>query len=864
MARLLSLFLVVSITGSAAAEKSAPAPPTFESHIRPLFKIYCFDCHGEGEKLRGGLDLRLRRLTVQGGDSGAAIAPGKPADSLLYQRVRDGEMPPSKKKLNAAEIEMIEQWITAGARVERPEPQSLAKGMHIAPEDRAYWAFQPVRSPPIPAVRTSERVRNSIDAFLLARLQERGLTFAPEADRRTQIRRATFDLHGLPPTPQEVDAFLKDTAPGAFERLIDRLLASPRYGERWGRHWLDVAGYADSEGYTQEDKVRPYAYKYRDYVIRSLNEDKPFDQFICEQIAGDELVRPPYRDLSPGDLDKLIATGFLCTAPDGTGSAGVEQTTARNQVVSDTIKIVSTSLLGLTVGCAQCHNHKYDPIPQTDYYQMRATFEPAYDVKKWRPPAARLISLYTDADRRQAAQIEAEAAKIDQERHKKQQQHIEATFLKQLAKVPEPMREKARGARSTPPAKRSAEQQQLLREYPNLNVDAGSLYLYDAAAAAELKTLADKTAAVRAKKPAEDFVRALTEIAGQLPTTHVFHRGDPEQPRQTVAPGGLTILDGLPLPASKEPGLATSGRRLAFARWLTDPRHPLTARVLTNRVWMHHFGRGIVGTPGDFGKLGERPTHPELLDWLAHQFIQRGWRLKEMHRLIMTSSAYRQSSEREESAARLDPDNRLLARMSVRRLEAEVIRDGILAISGNLCLRMFGPPVPVRENDVGQVVIGKGMKDLARGTTVAASLPEGEVHRRSIYVQVRRSLPLGILEAFDAATTEPNCERRNSSTVTPQALLLMNNDYLLEQSAVFADRLLREAGNDPKAQVIHAWRLAYAAEPTADEVSDALAFLAGQAERHRAAAPKTNDPMRQALASFCQALLSSNRFLYVD
>ncbi len=863
MTRLLSLFLVVCFAGSAAAEKMPPVPPTFESHIRPLFKVYCLDCHGEGEKLRGGLDLRLRRLIAQGGDSGPAVAPGKPADSLLYQRVRDREMPPGKKKLSAAEIDMIEQWITGGARVERPEPQALTKGMHIAPEDRAFWSFQPVRSPPVPAVRTAQHIRNPIDAFLSSRLQERGLTFAPEADRRTLIRRATFDLHGLPPTPEEVEAFLKDRAPGAFERLIDRLLASPRYGERWGRHWLDVAGYADSEGYTQEDNVRLYAYKYRDYVIRSLNEDKPFDQFIREQIAGDELVRSPYRDLSPGDLDKLIATGFLRTAPDGTGSAGVDQTTARNQVLSDTIKIVSTSLLGLTVGCAQCHNHKYDPIPQTDYYRIRAIFEPAYDVKHWRPPAARLISLYTDADRRQAAQIESKAAKIDQERLTKQQLHIEATFLKELAKVPEPIREKARAARNTAPAKRSAPQQQLLREYPNLNVDAGSLYLYNSAAAAELKALADKAAAVRAKKPAEDFVRALTEVAGQVPTTYVFHRGDPEQPRQAVAPGGLTILDGLPLP-TKEAGLPTSGRRLAFARWLTDPRHPLTARVLVNRLWMHHFGRGLVGTPGDLGKLGERPTHPEMLDWLAHEFVQRGWRLKEMHRLIMTSSAYRQSSRREEKGARIDPEDRLLSRMAVRRLEAEAIRDGILAVSDSLNLKMFGPPVPVRENDVGQVVIGKGTKDLARGTTVADSLPVGEVHRRSVYVQVRRSLPLGILEAFDAATTEPNCECRKSSTVTPQALLLMNNDFLLEQSEAFAARLVREVGNEQKAQVIRAWRLAYASEPTADEVSDALRFLARQAERHRATASKPGNPTQQALATFCQALLSSNRFLYVD
>jgi mono/diheme cytochrome c family protein len=865
MARFLSVCVLASLAGAAAAaeQPSSAPPPTFESHIRPLFKIYCLDCHGEGEKLRGGLDLRLRRLTVQGGDSGPAVVPGTADDSLLYQRVRDGEMPPGKTKLPPAEVQKLARWIAAGARVERAEPQTLAKGMHIAPEDRAYWAFQPVRRPAVPAVRTAQRVRNPIDAFLLVRLQERSLGFSAEADRQTLIRRATFDLHGLPPTPEEVEAFAKDTAPDAFERLIDRLLASPRYGERWGRHWLDVAGYADSEGYTQTDSERAYAYKYRDYVIRSLNADKPFDQFIQEQVAGDEMLRPPYRDLAPGDLDKLIATGFLRMAPDGTGSGGIDVTIARNQVLSDTIKIVSTSLLGMTVGCAQCHNHKYDPIPQEDYYRLRAVLEPAYDVKSWRPPAGRRVSLYTDADRREAARIEAEAVQIDQERQKKLKEYIEATLTKQLAKLPEAVRAKARVAHATPPAKRTPEQKQLFKQYPSLNVTDGSLYLYDSKAAGELKKLAERAAAVRAKKPVEDFVRALTELPGKVPVTYLFNRGDPQQPRQAITPGGLTILDTLPLPVARDSRLPTTGRRLALARWLTDPRQPLTARVLVNRVWMHHFGRGIVGTPGDFGKLGERPTHPELLDWLTSEFIRSGWKLKDLHRLMITSSAYRQSSRRDPKAAQIDPDNRLLGRMTVRRLEAESIRDGILAVSGNLYLRMFGPAVPVRENDVGQVVIGKGMKDLARGTTVAAALPEGEVHRRSVYIQVRRSLPLGILEAFDVATSEPNCEVRNSSTVTPQALMLMNNDFLVEQSDVFAARLLREAGTDPRLQVVRAWRLAFAEEPAPAQVTDAVAFLAHQAERFRVAAPKAGDPQRQALASFCQALLSSNGFLYV-
>jgi hypothetical protein len=854
---LLSVVMTVFAAPASAGEKpGAVATPLFEAQVRPLFKVYCFDCHGEGEKLRGNLDLRLRRLVVKGGDSGPVVIAGKPEASLLWQRVRAGEMPPGKKKLSQAEVDLIGRWIASGAKVQHAEPESIAAGMHLTPEDRAYWAYQPIRRPSLPVVRGRDRVCTPIDTFLLTRLEATGQTFAPEADRRTLLRRVTFDLTGLPPTPTEVDAFLDDPSPDAYEKVVERLLASPRYGERWGRHWLDVAGYADSEGFAQEDTLRPHAYKYRDYVIRALNADKPFDEFIREQLAGDEL--------SGGDLDRLIATGFLRMAPDGTASRGVDQKIARNQVLSDTIKIVSTSLMGLTIGCAQCHNHKYDPIPQVDYYRLRAILEPAYDVKNWRVPAGRRVSLYTDADRQKAQQVEADAVKIDRERLKKQQEFIEATFSKEVAKLPESLRNKARAARTSPPTKRTAEQNKLLRDYPSLNVSAGSLYLYDSKAAAELKKLADQAAAMRARKPVEDFVRALTEVPGQVPATFLFHRGDPDQPRQVVTPGGLTLLeDVLPLRVVKAPGLATTGRRLALARWLTDPRHPLTARVLVNRIWMHHFGKGLVPTPGDFGRLGERPTHPELLDWLASEFIASAWRMKTLHKLLVTSTAYRQSSRTTEVVRRSDPDNRLLGRMSVRRLEAEAVRDGVLAVSGNLNLKMFGPAVPVRENDVGQVVVGKGTKDLARGATTVETLPEGEVSRRSIYVQVRRSQPLGVLETFDAATAEPNCECRNASTVTPQALMLMNNEFVLEQAEAFAARLLHEAGADSKTQVTRAWRLIFAAEPTAQELSDALAFLARQ-ESFRSATAKQPDARQQALATFCQALLSSNRFLYID
>ena len=855
---------------------SHAADPTFEEQVRPILKAYCFECHGEGEKLNGALDVRLKRFLEKGGKSGPAFVSAKPDASLLLRKIKSGEMPPTKKKLSADEIARIEKWIAAGAKTRDKEPETIASGFHITTEDRAYWAYQPITRANPPKFE-SPRVRNPIDAFVLQKLREKNLDFPPDADARTLIRRVTFDLTGLPPTVEEVDGFARDfaaTPQAAYEQLVDKLLASPAYGERWGRHWLDVAGYADSEGYSPEDPVRPNAWKYRDYVIRSFNADKPFKQFIIEQLAGDELLKPPYANLKPDDIEKLTATGFLRMAPDGTATPGANPKDARNLVVSDTIKIISTSFLGLTMGCAQCHNHRYDPIAQTDYYRLRAILEPAYDVKNWRAPAARQVSLYTDADRQKSKEIEADAVKIDLERLKKQSEFIEATFQKELAKLPEDVRDKAKEARNTPDAKRNAEQKKLMQQHPSLNVSPGSLYLYDQKAADQLKKMADEAAAIRAKKPVEDFIRAMTEVPGSLPVTKLFHRGDPDQPKQTIAPGGLSILDSLlPMKLDKPGEVATSGRRLALAKWLTDRNHPLTSRVLVNRVWMHHFGRGIVNTPGEFGRLGEAPTHPELLDWLASEFMDNGWSLKKLHKTILLSTTYRQSAKRETANDAIDPDNKLLHRQNLKRLEAEVVRDAILSVSGKLNAKAFGPPVPIRENEVGQIVVGKGTKDLARGSVTEEVLPEGEIYRRSIYVQVRRSMPVGVLETFDQAMLEPNCERREASTATPQALLLLNSDFIMEQSRFLAERVNKDGG-DRKVQVTRAWRLAYGTEPGDTDVRAAVAFVEAQLDElkklpipkvdPKGKAPPVVDPEIRALAMFCQALLSSNRFLYVD
>jgi len=887
-------FFLFAVIGLCWASSTRAAEPSFEEHVRPILKAYCFECHGEGESLKGGIDLRLKRFIEKGGKSGPGFIAGKLDQSILLAKVRKGDMPPGKKKLSPAELGQIEKWLAAGARTKEPEPETLAGGFQITGADRAWWAFQPVKRP-APPQASANLVRTPIDNFVLAKLQEKQLTMSPQADKRTLVRRAAFDLTGMPPTPEEVESFANDQAPDAYDKLIDRLLASSAYGERWGRHWLDVAGYADSEGYSPEDPLRNNAWRYRDYVIRSINADKPFNQFILEQLAGDELLKPPYANLKPEQIEILSATGFLRMAPDGTASPGTDPKVARNQVVADTIKIVSSSFLGLTVGCAQCHNHRYDPIPQEDYYRLRALLEPVYDVKNWRHPLARNVTLYTDADRKKAAEIEAEAVKIVKEREAKQTEFIEKTFQKELAKLPEDIREKAKVARNTPEVKRTPEQKKIMQEHPSLNVSAGSLYLYDSNAAAVLTKLLEQATAIRAKKPVEEFVRAATEVPGQVPNTVLFHRGDPDQPKQVVAPGGLTILEPLTaLKPAKTPELPSTGRRSALARWLTDRNHPLTARVLVNRVWMHHFGRGIVASPGDFGRLGEKPTHPELLDWLAVEFMENGWSLKKLHKVIMTSAVYRQSSRVAELPAGaearnpriIDPDNRLLYRMNNRRLEAEGIRDAMLSVSGKLCSRQFGPPVPVRENDVGQFVVGKGKLDLARGTVEEEPLPDGEIFRRSVYVQMRRSTPVGVLETFDGAAMEPNCERRNSSTATPQSLLLLNSEFIQSQAGFFAERVKKEAGDDVRAQIVRAWNLAYGVKPSETELAAAVKFIQAQTENFKAltkeekppaktkAPPKGKAPAKElppppepalrALAVFGQALLSSNRFLYVD
>ena len=824
---------------------------SFEGQIRPIFKAYCLDCHGGGEKLKGKLDLRLRRFAAKGGESGPAFVPGDPGNSLMVERMKSGEMPPTEKKVPADKIALLERWIAAGAPAQRNEPEHLPPGIDITPRERAYWFYQPLRPVEAPHISTADRIRTPVDAFVLAKLREKGLSFNPEADKRTLILRASFDLTGLPPTQAEVDAFLDDRSERAYENLIERLLASPAYGERWGRHWLDVAGYADSEGDGANDTARPYAWKYRDYVIKSFNADKPLDRFVVEQLAGDELVPQPWNNLKPDQIELLTATGFLRMAPDSTNSGGAAEA---QQLVADTLKIVSSTFLGLTVGCAQCHDHRYDPIPQADYYRLRAVFEPAFDPDHLRRPAQRQVSLYTPTQRSQASAIAAEVAKMKSEYAETQTKLVKAAFDKELTKFPADQCAQLRSAFEMPEAKRSPEQKKLVANNPKLNVNPGVLYQYDTAAADKLKAMDAKIQAKRAQIPPEDFLAVLSEVPGQTPPTRVFNRGDYRDRRNEVSPGDLTIAapDGGRLEIGpKDAKLPTSGRRLALARHWTSGRHPLVGRVLANRIWQHHFGRGIVDTPGDFGLLGQLPTHPELLDWLAEELVRRCWSMKEMHRLVMTSTVYRQSSRRDPAKDAVDAGNALYGRFPVVRLDGETFRDRILSAAGRLSATLYGPAVPIVEDAVGQV-----------GT------PEDKP-RRSIYLTARRSKPVSFLTAFDSPSGELNCDRRIASTAAPQALMLMNSEFVLGEAANFARRLQREI---PKTTALKspeldtrriglAWQLAYQRPAEADELAAARTFL----EKQRAKLTGSKlDPELASLTDLCQQLISSNEFLYVD
>jgi mono/diheme cytochrome c family protein len=777
--------------------------------VLPILLRRCTACHGP-RRQEGGLDLRTRAAMLRGGKSGPAIIPGKPEESPLIKRIRLGQMPPrdrlveaSVKPVEPTEIDVLAGWIAAGAPegTVAPDVATTTPDPLVSDKDRDFWSFRPPPPVTVPTVRHADRVRNPIDAFVLQKLESHGLALAPEADRATLLRRASFDLTGLPPDPAEVAAFLADRRPDAYERLIDRLLASPRYGERWGRFWLDLAGYADSEGKREQDLPRPHAWRYRDYVIRSFNADKPYDRFLLEQLAGDELAdyeKAP--EITPELCDNLVATGFLRMAPDATWANITGYVPDRLEVMADEIDILGSGVLGLTLKCARCHSHKFDPIPQRDYYRLVDIFKGTYDEYDWLKPDVR----------------------------------------PGLG----PVSQDVLGGRHLPhvtTAERRAWQAH------NARIDQEIAALKPAKDAARIKAL-------EAARLPEPRVQALWD-RGEPSPTYIYRRGDPLSPGRLVGPGVPSVLTDGKTPFAvipPWPGAKKTGRRLAFARWLIRPDHPLTARVIVNRLWKHHFGAGLVATLGNFGRSGSPPSHRELLDWLAREFVRQGWSLKAMHRFMMYSSTYRQGSAVTEEQERIDPDNKLCSRMPLVRLDAEGSYDALLVVAGRLDPTPFGPADAVR----------------VRADGLATPVETAHGWRRLIYVrQARKQLPTH-LETFDAPTLNPNCLGRRESTVAPQALYLMNNGMVQRLAEDFAERVRREAGTDPSSQVERVYLIALGRPPSAEEKKigvEALRQLADAWINQSAAGKSDRDAAGlKALASYCHACVNSAAFLYVD
>ncbi len=901
--------------------KGDDPPKDMASRAREMLADKCLSCHSPDPR-KGGLDLTRRASALLGGKDGPAVVPGKPDDSLLIERLESGEMPPGRP-LEAEEIAAFRGWVESGATYE-VEPL-LAR--RAGPD---WWSLRPIHRVQVPPVKEVDWVRTPVDAFILSGLERDALDHAPPADRATYIRRVTFDLIGLPPTPEEVHAFVTDPAPDAFEKLVDRLLSSPRYGERWGRHWLDVVRFAESHGY-ETNSLRPDAWPYRDYVIRAFNRDTPFARFVEEQLAGDALPDADWLSKS--------ATGFLVAGSHDVVGNQAPEAALQQRVddLDDMVAATSTAFLGLTVQCARCHDHKFDPITQRDYYGLQAAFAGVAH-------ASREIPRDDPAARSEADQARFELGRIDRElddlepiasldrrgpirppvdpiRNVERFEPVDARFvrftitstntgsepcldeLEVWSSEPEP-RNVASAKLGGKPSASSALQGYDIHRVEHLNDgrygNARSWISKEAGRGwAQVEFLEttkvdrvvwgrdregkflDRTAtdykvevavepgqwrvvaasSDRKDKPGpidrigpesterdrklsrrEELRKRLASLGSTVKVyagtfskpgpTHVLMRGDPTRKLDEVGPSGVaTVRPSLGLPFDA----AEADRRLALARWIADPANPLPSRVMVNRIWHYHFGRGLVATPSDFGFNGDRPSHPELLDWLASEFQSNGGRLKPIHRLIVLSSAYRQSSRLDDRAKSIDGDNRRLWRFSPRRLEAEEIRDATLSVAGTLDLTMGGPGYDLWQPNTNYVVVFNPKVDLGPDT-----------FRRMVYQFKPRSQPDPTFGAFDCPDGGLVAPRRNSSTTALQAFNLLNSRFILDQSRYFADRLAQEAGPDPEKQADRAFRLAFGRDANDSERSGAATLI----REHGAAA-------------LCRALFNANEFLHV-
>ncbi len=811
-----------------------------ETNARAVLEARCQSCHGAS--LMSDLDLRTREAALRGGKRGPALVPGKPEESLLYRAVSGAgalKMPPGRESLPRTEIDAIAAWIREGAQWSAgPAPAS----------GPAWWSFRKVERPPVPP---ADAGLNPIDAFVNAALDRKRLTAAPAASRQTLIRRAYFDLVGLPPPPERVEKFVNNPAPDAWAKLVDELLASPQYGERWGRHWLDVVRYADSGGYETDIYYRN-AWRYRDYVIKSFNDDKPYDRFVQEQIAGDEMW-PDNLDLDGtyeipkeklAHLEARVGTGLFALGPE-VHESNMDFKKLQYEKLTDWVDTAGAAFLGLTFGCARCHDHKFDPISQRDYYRLQAVFAFSQETDI---PVVHRMSIRDHGQHYPRVVAVAEARRAFRLQEETVRKRLIEERKKQFSAAEV-------AAYETKDASRTAEQKTLAAKVAEA---VATIKLDKEMTPEETETsrkLREAIGKAVLEVPERDAQRtpwdglmdipSVTVLGHRepelVPETHIYFRGDLGSQKEIVKAGLPAFLGGGDIGSEDCAGRCIPLARKQLALWLTNPAHPLTSRVMINRIWQGHFGRGIVSTPNDFGRQGQPPVFPELLDWLASEFAARGWSMKAMHRLIMTSDTYqRESRFANEANRRADPDNLFLWRMNRRRLEGEALWDAMHSASGTLNPKAAGPPVapPLAQDEIS---------GMGAAWQWPVSADPAEHNRRGVYLLVRRNFPYPMFEAFDAPVNAVSCPQRDVSSVAPQALWFLNNRVAFDQARHFAERIRRAAPDRPEDQVESAWKLALGRAPSVQEKEEGVRLVS-----------------RLSLEKFCLALFNLSEFSFVD
>ncbi|MCH2201855.1 MAG: PSD1 and planctomycete cytochrome C domain-containing protein [Fuerstiella sp.] len=886
------------IEAGAPSGESLELPPDvqeqftrFETEIQPILTDHCVACHG-AEDPESGLDLRSLESLVRGSKSGPVIVEGFSDKSVLIRKISSRMMPPPEMEDDLTDVEILSmtRWIDQGNFADfvdvKPLSHQASDSSAVSDADRQFWAFQqPVAAAP-PQVAATDRIRTPVDHFILAELERHGLTFSPDASKHTLLRRASFDLTGLPPTPEQAQLFLNDDRTDAYERLIDRLLASPHYGERWGRHWLDAVGYVDTsdKDFDPNNPALSEGYwRYRDYVVSATNQDTPWDRFLIEQIAGDELV--DWRNAetyTPEIIELLTATGYLRNVLDATDEDISNLPFDRYEALFMLMDRVSTSTMGMTLACARCHSHKFDPIPQTDYYRFLSLFTAAYNPSDWLPPKQRHLygvskSRETEIEHQKSRSTET-LSKLEQRLKTLREPYRNQILDVKLKQIPEPERADVKVAVQTPEEERTELQQKIAEKYENkiavtdTEIDAALNDIEETTSSdlrSKIQTVRSVLSTLRMDK-----LQALWDV-GPAPVIRLLHRGDVDFAGPEVNPGFLTVLSATGRSDAVGSAAAvgdTTGLRLAFAEWLTSSDHPLTARVIVNRLWQHHFGKGIVDTPGNFGATGSRPTHPALLDWLAVEFMRQGWSAKRFHKMMMTSTVYRQTSAQmpnmeftvqKENQSNLyssipgphsvDPEARLLWRMNLQRLDAETLRDSVLSVSGQANFMMGGPPVMLKSTSDGLL-------------TVSQQENRSTSSRRSIYLLARRSNPLTFLRVFDYPIIDVNCVRRSTSATPLQSLTMINSGFLMTSASRLADRVEALAGSDKRrrTKIEAAYQLTFARRPSLREAAAAEEHLQHLNQLYESTGLSAADVTKRSMENFVHMLLCSNEFLYVD